>query len=93
MASMEQESGNSLFIEIQGIPGIGSSGNPPTHVEGTDMKAVWKSKGGEAEIDDDVGDADPETENPDWDCSSSRIPSNMESRVIELSGIIFQIST
>jgi hypothetical protein len=39
---------------------------------------------------DEVGDADPENEIADWDCSSSRIPSRIESRVIELSGIILE---
>jgi hypothetical protein len=39
---------------------------------------------------DEVGDADPENEMADWDCSSSRIPSRIESRVIELSGIILE---
>jgi len=93
MISIEQESGSSVLMEMQGIPGMGSSGNPLTPVEGDDMKAVSKSNGDAAEIDEDVGDADPENENPDWDCSSSKIPSNMESRVRELSGIIFQTST
>ena len=39
---------------------------------------------------DDVGEADPENEIADWDCSSSRMPSRIESRVIELSGIILE---
>jgi|LakMenEpi03Aug12_release.lakeMendotaPanAssembly.Ray.scaffolds.fasta_scaffold1472020_1 hypothetical protein len=37
---------------------------------------------------EEVGEADPENEMADWDCSSSRMPSRIESRVIELSGII-----
>ena len=37
---------------------------------------------------EEVGEADPENEIADWDCSSSRMPSRIESRVIELSGII-----
>ena len=39
---------------------------------------------------EEVGDADPENEMADWDCSSSRIPSRMESNVMELSGIMFE---
>ena len=32
ITSMEQESGSSVLIEIQGIPGIGSMGSPPAKV-------------------------------------------------------------
>ncbi len=39
---------------------------------------------------EEVGEADPENEIADWDCSSSRMPSRIESRVIELSGIILE---
>lgn len=86
--SIEQESGSSVLMEIQGMPGIGSRGTLPAIVDGDDTNAVSKSKGDEADIDEEAGEADPENENPDWDCSSSRIPSRIESRVIELSGII-----
>lgn len=68
-------------MEMQGIPGIGSRGT-------FDRNGASKSKGDEGEIDEEAGEADPENENPDWDCSSSRIPSRIESRVIELSEII-----
>ncbi len=75
-------------MEMQGIPGMGSRGTPPATTEGEDSKAVSKSNGEDAEIDEEPGEADPENENPDWDCSSSRIPSRIDSRVIEVSGII-----
>jgi hypothetical protein len=88
MTSIEQESGSSVLMDMQGAPGIGLRDTLPAVAEGDDTKAVAKSNGDDADIDEEAGEADPENKNPDWDCSSSRIPSRIESRVIELSGII-----
>ena len=87
---MEQESGNSVLIDMHGIPGIGSISIPPATVAdvGEQENPVSKPSGDEADILDEVGEAEPEKEMADWDCSSSRIPSRIESRVIELSGIM-----
>jgi hypothetical protein len=90
--SIEQESGNSVLIDMHGIPGMGSISIPPATVadvgRGEQENPVSKPNGDEADMLDEVGEADPEKEIADWDCSSSRIPSRIESRVMELSGIM-----
>lgn len=64
--SVEQESGSSVLIEMQGILGFGSSVSPPpTTVEGQETNFVLKSNGDDAEIDEEVGEADPDNEIPD----------------------------
>ena len=86
--SMEQESGSSVLMEMQGMPGMGSMGRPPATVGIGEQRS--KPMGDEADMLDEVGEAEPEKDRADWDCSSSRMPSRMESRVIELSGIMLE---
>jgi len=89
--SIEEESGSSDLMEMQGISGIESTANPSTILGGEDKKDDLKSKGDEADIDDEDGEADPENENPDRIWSLTRIPSKRKSREIVLSGIILPI--